>query len=72
MSHEDIKNHHTITETLNKLKLLVEEAELWVVKQVPRVEDTGGGKVRREEEGDMEGEEGGGKGRGKVRREEGR
>lgn len=49
MSHEDIKNHHTITETLNKLKLLVEEAELWVVKQVPRVEDTGGGKVRREE-----------------------
>ena len=46
MSSEDIKNHHTITETLNKLKLLVEEAELWVQKQVPRVEDAGGGKVR--------------------------
>ena len=42
VSPEDRKNYQTITETLNKLKLLVEEAELWVMKQLPRVEDTGG------------------------------
>ena len=43
MSANDIENHNKIRKNLEKLKLLVEEAELWVQKMP--CSDKGGGKV---------------------------
>ena len=42
VSPKDIENYNTIRKSLEKLKQLVEEAELWV-QRMPRAEDSGSG-----------------------------
>ena len=42
VSHKDIENYKKIRKHLEKLKKLVEEAELWVIKQ-PRAEEAAAG-----------------------------